>query len=197
MLIDQKQCRGYRECVGACPYKKSMYRGETRTSEKCIACYPRVEGGEMPRCVAACVGKIRLQGYLTPDPTKAKADNPIDYLVYMEKVALPLYPQFGTEPNVYYIPPRWVPADYLTQMFGPGVEEAIQKRTNPSDRLFAALRCFGMQKEILARFELKDGRVHGYSEKGEKVVDVDLKDEPIYIRPAVDKKNNTVRINEP
>ena len=44
VLIDQKRCRGYRKCVEQCPYKKSMYRGETRMSEKCIACYPRVEG---------------------------------------------------------------------------------------------------------------------------------------------------------
>ena len=44
VLIDQERCRGYRKCVEACPYKKSMYRPTTRTSEKCIACYPRVEG---------------------------------------------------------------------------------------------------------------------------------------------------------
>ncbi len=44
VLLDQEQCRGYRKCVEACPYKKTMYRGNTRTSEKCIACYPRVEG---------------------------------------------------------------------------------------------------------------------------------------------------------
>ncbi len=197
VLIDQKRCRGYRECVGACPYKKAMYRGETRTSEKCIACYPRVEKGEMPRCVVACVGKIRLQGYLTTDERKAKEDNPIDYLVHKEKIALPLYPQFGTEPNVYYIPPRWVPLEYLTQMFGPGVEEAIEKRTNPSDELFAALRCFGMQREIVSRFKLQNNRVYGYTDNGEKVVDVDLKEEPIYVRPALDKKQNTLRINEP
>src|SRR3989304_3585211 len=30
VLIDQKECRGYRKCVEACPYKKSMYRGNTR-----------------------------------------------------------------------------------------------------------------------------------------------------------------------
>ncbi|MBI5184138.1 MAG: dehydrogenase [Nitrospinae bacterium] len=197
VLIDQSRCRGYRECVGACPYKKSMYRPESRTSEKCIACFPRVEKGEMPRCVVACVGKIRLQGYLTTDPRRADPNNPIDYLVHFEKVALPLYPQFGTEPNVYYLPPRWVPLEYLGQLFGPGVEEAIAKRTDPSDKLFACLRCFGMQRDVLYRFELQNGRVLAYNDKDEKVIDLALKDEPFYERPMVDKERNTLRINEP
>ena len=70
VLLDQAECRGYRKCVEACPYKKSMYRGNTRTSEKCIGCYPRVKGtdpetGGEPmetRCMAACIGQIRMQG---------------------------------------------------------------------------------------------------------------------------------------
>ena len=36
VLLDQSECRGYRKCVEACPYKKTMYRGNTRTSEKSI-----------------------------------------------------------------------------------------------------------------------------------------------------------------
>src|ERR1051326_798072 len=32
VLIDQERCRGYRKCLEACPYKKSLYRGTTRTS---------------------------------------------------------------------------------------------------------------------------------------------------------------------
>ena len=44
VLIDQERCRGYRKCVEGCPYKKTMYRGTTRTSEKCVGCYPRIEG---------------------------------------------------------------------------------------------------------------------------------------------------------
>src|SRR3989337_2913079 len=137
VLVDQARCRGYRKCVEACPYKKVMYRGNTRVSEKCIACYPRVEGtdplteGEpmVTRCISVCVGKIRLQGWVD-DPK-----SPLNFLVHKERVALPLYPQFGTQPNVYYIPPRWVPRQYLRQMFGPGVDEALQKYASPSHEL--------------------------------------------------------------
>ena len=71
------------------------------------------------RCMAACVGKIRLQGLVKKNPDGTWADdpkNPLHYLIRQRQVALPLYPQFGTEPNGYYIPPRWVPRSYLIQM---------------------------------------------------------------------------------
>ncbi|MCP5113773.1 MAG: nitrate oxidoreductase subunit beta, partial [bacterium] len=136
VLIDQEQCRGYRKCVEACPYKKAMYRGNTRVSEKCVGCYPRVEGHDPEgsgepmetRCMAACIGQIRMQGLVQLEEDGGWAEdryNPLYYLVHVAKVALPLYPQLGTQPNGYYIPPRWVPRPYLRQMFGPGVDRAI------------------------------------------------------------------------
>ena len=57
-------------------------------------------------------------------------------------MALPLYPQFGTEPNGFYIPPRWVPRGYLVQMFGPGVDHAIEQYTCPDRELLAVLQLF-------------------------------------------------------
>jgi nitrate reductase beta subunit len=45
VLVDQERCRGYQECLTACPYKKTMFNLETRVSEKCIGCYPKVEQG--------------------------------------------------------------------------------------------------------------------------------------------------------
>ncbi|MAE71922.1 MAG: nitrate oxidoreductase subunit beta, partial [Gemmatimonadetes bacterium] len=135
VLIDQEQCRGYRKCVEACPYKKSIYRGNTRTTEKCIACYPRVEGKDPEgdgrpmetRCMASCIGQIRLQGLVEIGENGTWVEDrqhPLYYMVHVAKVALPLYPQLGTQPNAYYIPPRWAPRPYLRQMFGPGVDEA-------------------------------------------------------------------------
>ena len=140
VLIDQERCRGYRKCVEGCPYKKAMYRGTTRTSEKCVGCYPtdRGEGRTLSadgapaetRCMSACVGKIRLQGLvaIAEDGKWAQIPtNPLYYLIRERQVALPLYPQFGTEPNGFYIPPRWVPRGYLHQMFGPGVDHALEQ----------------------------------------------------------------------
>ena len=112
VLLDQYRCRGYRECVTACPYKKVYFNPMTRVSEKCIGCYPTVENGRQTQCTITCIGKIRLQGF-TSAPDKAREDNPLDYLVHVTKIAKPLYPQFDLEPNVYYIPPVHVPPAYL------------------------------------------------------------------------------------
>jgi len=177
VLIDQKRCRGYRKCVEGCPYKKAMYRPSTRTSEKCIACYPRLEGKDATispegapaetRCMSACVGKIRLQGLVEIEKEggwKKDPKNPLYYLIREREVALPLYPQFGTEPNGYYIPARWVPRDYLVQMFGPGVEHAVEQYSCPDRELLAVLQLFRAQREIVFRFGI---------EKGKKVAEVE------------------------
>jgi nitrate reductase beta subunit len=212
VLIDQERCRGYRKCEEACPYKKAIYRPSTRTTEKCIACYPRVEGSDpltngIPmetRCMSACVGKIRLQGLVKVneqgewerDPT-----NPLYYLVREEQVALPLYPQFGTEPNVYYIPPRWVPRDYLHQMFGPGVDEALARYQAPSRKLMAVLQLFRATQTIIFNFEVQEGpkirdvtlngqtwpiyddTVIGYDKQGKEAVRVSVQ-QPFFERPV-------------
>ena len=78
--------------------------------------------------MSACIGKIRLQGLvkMNKDGTWAEdRDNPLYYLIHVAKVALPLYPQFGTEPNGYYIPPRWVPRP---------TEADVRPRRRPGDR---------------------------------------------------------------
>ncbi len=221
VLIDQKRCRGYRKCVEACPYKKPMYRGTTRTAEKCIACYPRIEGKDPliapdgapieTRCMSACVGKIRLQGLVEFDSKTndwvEDPKNPLYYLIKVEKVALPLYPQFGTEPNGYYIPPRWVPRPYLRQMFGPGVDHAIEKYRAPSRELLAVLQLFRAQRTIIYRYEIEEGpkvfeaRINGkpWAMYNDTVIGFDKNDkevvrltveEPRHVRP--DKHYNSI-----
>jgi nitrate reductase beta subunit len=212
VLIDQARCRGYRKCVMACPYKRPMFRTTTRVSEKCVGCYPRIEGkdplfpGEPleTRCMTACPGKIRLQGLVRINPDGSWAEdryNPIYYLVRVAKVALPLYPQFGTEPNGYYIPPRWVPRPYLYQMFGPGVDEAIEKYSAPDRELLAVLQLFRATQRIIFRYEIKEGpkvfeatiggkkfemfndTVMGYGRDGQEVCRVSV-EEPKYVRDS-------------
>jgi nitrate reductase beta subunit len=212
VLIDQKRCRGYRKCVEQCPYKKPMYRPDTRTSEKCIACYPRVEGSDPlsegrpmeTRCMAVCPGQIRLQGLvpMNADGTwRAEPTNPLYYLIQEEQMALPLYPQFGTQPNVYYIPPRWVPRPYLRQMFGPGVDKAIAAYERPSRTAQAVLQLFRASQLIVFSFDVIEGEkvfemnvngepyevfndtVVGYGRDGEELVRVSVEEEQ-YERPV-------------
>ena len=213
VLVDQERCRGYRKCVEACPYKKAMYRPSTRVTEKCIACYPRLEGKDPEtkgqpmetRCMAACIGQIRLQGLVKiakDGQWEEDRYNPIYYLVHVAKVALPLYPQFGTEPNGFYIPPRWVPRDYLKQMFGPGVDHAIDSYVLPDRELLAVLQLFRKSNQIIFRYEIKEGpkvfetevrgkkftmyndTVIGYNKAGDVVVKTEV-EEPLHVRPDI------------
>lgn len=197
VLIDQTRCRGYKECVKACPYKKSFFNMVTRTSEKCIGCYPLLEKGEQPRCVQTCIGKIRMQGWLSK-PGEENPDNPIDYIVRIKKVALPLYPQFGTEPNVYYIPPVHVPADFLNQMFGPTAEQAVKtyRAIKEDNKLLAALLLFGNTPQIITRYEALAEEVAGFNEKGEEVVRVPYT-EPFFTRDFFDANLGVYRHNTP
>ena len=134
VLVDQDKCQGFRMCNRACPYDKVYFNYVTRKSEKCIFCFPRVEEGVAPACARQCPGRLRFVGMLEDE------GGPIHKLVYEWKVALPLHPEYGTEPNVFYVPPilpptfdeegRWsdeprVPMEYLESLFGPEVEQAL------------------------------------------------------------------------
>jgi nitrate reductase / nitrite oxidoreductase, beta subunit len=218
VLVDQKECRGYRKCVEACPYKKTMYRGNTRIAEKCVACYPRVEGrdpesGGKPmetRCMAACIGQMRLQGLVKMNEDGTWAEdryNPLYYMVHVAKVALPLYPQLGTAPNGYYIPPRWVPRPYLQQMFGPGVDQAIERYMYPDRELLAVLQLFRRSNLIIFSYKFEEGpkiyegtlrgkpvtiyndTVIGYGQDGEELFRTTV-EEPVFERS--DKHANSI-----
>jgi len=211
VLIDQKRCRGYRKCVEACPYKKPMYRPTTRITEKCIGCYPRLEGKDQEtngqpmetRCMAACIGQVRLQGLVQADENAEWIEDrssPLYYLVHVAKVALPLYPQFGTEPNGYYIPPRWAPREYLRQMFGPGVDAAIERYSAPDRELLAVLQLFRRDNRIIHRYAVEEGpkvyetsvngkthamyddTVIAYGSEGQELFRTKV-EEPVYVRP--------------
>jgi nitrate reductase beta subunit len=199
VLLDQQRCRGYRECIKACPYKKAMYNHTTRITEKCIFCYPAVEQGMWPRCMRTCIGKIRLVGWLNT-PENANPENPIDFLVHIKKIALPLYPQFGTEPNVYYIPPIHVPTKFTRQMFGPDVDKAIETyqkvRAGEEPEIKGILMLNVSTDRIFSKFKIdiiKEEAV-GYDENSNEIVRVALK-EPTIIRPNYDPLFDVYRHN--
>src|SRR3972149_4768934 len=187
----------YPACLAACP-RKAIYKrpedgivlGDPSPAETSTACSPRVEaqdpltGGQamVTRCISVCVGKIRLQGWVDDEKS------PLNFLVHKERVALPLYPQFGTQPNVYYIPPRWVPRQYLRQMFGPGVDEAIAKYANPSHELLGVLQLFGATQKLIASSEITAGDGIGFNASGREIVRVPIV-EPGIARPPERRDN--------
>lgn len=143
VLVDQNRCRGYRHCIKGCPYKKVFWNPEEESSQKCIFCYPRLENGQASFCFTQCTGRIRYVGY---------SDNPnanVNKLIDVYKVALRLHPEFGTEPNLWYIPPlspamsggsaKRIPVELLAGMFGDNCSQTLAERTTRINQIFTTL----------------------------------------------------------
>jgi len=140
VLVDQDRCRGYRQCLRTCPYKKIFFNTQTLKSEKCIFCYPRTEGGTANACAVQCPGRVRHVGFVSDETSD------VYKLAKDLQVALPLHPEYETGPNVYYVPPfsgpsqvnpdgslinvDRIPVDYLRALFGPDVDGAIATLRN-------------------------------------------------------------------
>jgi nitrate reductase beta subunit len=195
VLVNQKTCRGYRSCVRSCPYKKVFFNAENTVSQKCIGCFPLIEQGEQPRCFQTCIGKIRNQGFISR-PEAADEHNPVDYMIHVKKLALPLLPQLGLEPNVYYVPPLHTPMEFLRQIFGPGVDQALETYRNAKEdrTLTALLSLFGSTPKTIHRFKVIGDSVAGYDEKGAEFIRVPVR-EPIWVRAKRDPKTGTPRLN--
>jgi ethylbenzene hydroxylase subunit beta/complex iron-sulfur molybdoenzyme family reductase subunit beta len=99
VVINEDRCRGYRFCMEACPYKKIYFNHASKVAQKCIFCFPRIEQEVSNACARQCPGRVRFVGY------RDDKEAPIWKLVDKWKVAIPLHPERGTEPNVFYVPP--------------------------------------------------------------------------------------------
>lgn len=67
VLVDQDRCRGWRQCITGCPYKKIYFNHRSGKAEKCTFCYPRVEVGLPTVCSETCVGRLRYLGLFLYD----------------------------------------------------------------------------------------------------------------------------------
>ena len=135
VVINEDHCRGLRFCMEACPYKKIYFNDVIAKSQKCILCYPRLEQGVAPACARQCPGRLRHVGYLDDE------NSSVHKLVRQWKVAVPLHPEYGTQPNVFYVPPTnpkklaadgrldhsepRIPQAYLHSLFGQAGLDAL------------------------------------------------------------------------
>ena len=117
--IDADKCVGCRYCMMACPYDQRFFLAEERryfgegltpfekqgyrrhqrgVVSKCNFCVPRLEKGLEPACVANCMARARTFGDLDdPDGEAAK--------LIRDRGGYQLYPELGTNPSIYYLPP--------------------------------------------------------------------------------------------
>jgi nitrate reductase beta subunit len=84
-------------------------------------------------------------------------------------------------------------------MFGPGVDEALERYNNPDRELLAVLQLFGKDARMCFRYEVKQGpkvfetnirgkqfelyndTIIGYAKDGTKIIEVNV-EEPLHIR---------------
>jgi molybdopterin-containing oxidoreductase family iron-sulfur binding subunit len=124
--VDKEKCIGCKYCMMACPYgarysvaeygsyfpkglpisdyeKHCMQVWEEKrglgVATKCDFCIDRRAEGKEPACVQSCPAKARIFGDLD-DP-----ESELSYLIKTKR-GFVLRPEVGTEPKVYYLPPR-------------------------------------------------------------------------------------------
>jgi DMSO reductase family type II enzyme iron-sulfur subunit len=137
VLRNEDECMGFRFCMEACPYKKIYFNYARNVAQHCIFCFPRLERGVAPACVRQCPGRLAFVGMLEDET------GPIHRLVREWGVALQLHSEYGTGPNIFYVPPLApyrlhedmtidydtprIPPAYLESLFGPKVHDALAK----------------------------------------------------------------------
>lgn len=115
VLVDQDRCRGWRQCITGCPYKKIYFNHKSGKAEKCTLCYPRVEVGLPTVCSETCVGRLRYLGLFLydADAVTTAAATPDEKDLYQAQLDLMLDP---SDPEVIEaaraegIPEDWMDA---------------------------------------------------------------------------------------
>ena len=118
VLVDWEKCIGCRYCMATCPYSQrsliqleetAQYNnptavppGNTRSTppkgkvDKCTFCAHLVDKGQPPACVTACPADARIFGDLDDPNGKLKE-------LLANRNSTVLRPDFGTEPQVFYL----------------------------------------------------------------------------------------------
>jgi complex iron-sulfur molybdoenzyme family reductase subunit beta len=135
------------------------------------------------------VGRLRFVGYLDDEAGQ------VHQLVHRWQVALPLHAEYGTQPNVFYVPPlpgpprfdaqgkaiagsERIPLASLQELFGPGVKKALatleaemkKKKAGAGSALMDMLIAF-KQEELFRLGPPADGGLVGLGRRGIRSVD--------------------------
>lgn len=128
VLIDQERCIGCRFCLAACPYsaryfnwaeppqtpeqKAQRYDLEMNmphrkgVAEKCLFCPTLTSEGKLPACVGVCTMDALYFGDQNEGAVTNRSGETISLHEVMAMGAFRHMEELGTEPRVYYLPPR-------------------------------------------------------------------------------------------
>lgn len=110
--VDKDLCIGCGFCVAACPYDARFMDPVTRTVDKCDFCFPRIDRGESPACVATCTAHAKFFGDLEDHQSD------VYRMVYGEGARRMETAAVAVGPNVYYLG-RQEQLDLVQQSFPP------------------------------------------------------------------------------
>jgi nitrate reductase beta subunit len=115
VLVDQDQCRGWRQCITGCPYKKMYFNHKSGKAEKCTLCYPRIEVGQPTVCSETCVGRLRYLGIFLYDAdavtdAASTADEKDLYEAQLDLLLDPNDPEVIAAARIDGIPDDWLDA---------------------------------------------------------------------------------------
>ncbi|HHV20173.1 MAG TPA: nitrate reductase subunit beta [Propionibacterium sp.] len=139
VLVDQDRCRGWRQCVTGCPYKKIYFNHRTGKAEKCTFCYPRLEVGLPTVCAETCVGRLRYIGVILYDAdavtAAASVENPQDlYRSQLDLMLDPNDPAVIAEARRAGIPDDWLEAARRSPVYALAKEFKIALPLHPEYR---------------------------------------------------------------
>jgi nitrate reductase / nitrite oxidoreductase, beta subunit len=139
VLVDQDRCRGWRQCVTGCPYKKIYFNHKTGKAEKCTFCYPRVEVGIPTVCAETCVGRLRYIGVLLydADAVLAAASVPDDQDLYPAQLGVflnPHDPRVVAEAERAGITSEWIEAAQASPVYRLIVDYQVALPLHPEYR---------------------------------------------------------------
>lgn len=99
VLLDKYECTGCQVCLTACPYEIIIFNDKTNLAEKCNLCSHRIDEGFEPFCVICCEGQAIHCGDLNDPNSKVS-------LMISQRKGFQLKPEEGTNPSVFYCPPK-------------------------------------------------------------------------------------------